>query len=1254
MSMRGSDRRSRTTVVSPRAFGWDSALVATLRHASLPWDEELAVVPYADIRQLGARDRISLLAQFAAHQALLQFAGVADGDVDRAEWGIVRKRGSDVRLVRVGARACDPAEAPPVLTLAQQFAEGIGAELDVLNQSWARADAIYSEAWKADLRWVRRAACGSITSPGPDGLRALADTPGRFAYRDEACLTAVLRFAESGRAFRAHVLRGVSPLERYSAIGALVRDRAESPAAVAEQIVSETSGARLVFAIANLEAFDTGSRSVVEILAGASHGTWLFPGEGEHVPESRRFVVAPRMAAAARLRECIPVELDDFVESPRFAGYIADGEVPPDAAKLPPLAEPLRSYVGALAVLGTRVERARALTFISEFLYRGDLDAMSVPGLLTVGEHEVWFESDALRDEATKLLPDSSRSGICRAAASHSAGAQAAVLWLEAGEPELAAKAIENAEWRSPEELVKAVRLLPRSLLSGRVRIRYANALVDCGRYGEAREAAAGDEYVLARAERRIGDYATALSRLERIEPRFEATILRAEILRLLDRPDEALRLLGGCVPATEEERIACDFERALHGEEVRIPEEHYLGVRLQTYRALERGQYALAARLAERSHTLAPTMAARVDSSLDRLFSIFSSGRWDEARVSALEVLSEVEETEGDRAAGGILFLLAYLAADQGQWAHASQRIESLRRFYTATRDEIRLAELRLLTAHLDFSRGRFDTARKDARAVHEDRRHHAQIREAAALILDEIDWMEGKLVEARATGSSGNAELTRRHRALVQRMRGDVPGEQEAIADAPCSIPERLSRFRRAIGRKDRAAASREALELGLAFEPQTAASDVELRVLRAAAVREYPFGEHDFDMSWCFATRNRLGQWTMIGPHVPSRTDLDRLPDVDGWIACSERDALFLEGSGAWSQAGREAAAALFHGRAEQWRLRRLLEQDEIAAAARAGTIEGIVGQSAAMSAIESLVARIAKRDVAVCVLGESGTGKELVARAIHHQSSRRQRAFTPVNCAALPENLVESELFGHVRGAFTGADRDRAGLIEITDGGTLFLDEVGELPLPTQAKLLRFLQEGEIRRVGDTANRTADVRIVSATNRKLDAAVEKGQFREDLYYRITGVELSLPPLRDRGGDVLLLATHFLSRERERHRAGPARLSPEVEAIFSSYAWPGNVREVQNTIRGAHAMAGEAKEITIEHLPERMRQVSPSRARAGSYQDAVARFRRELIERSLLEAKGNQNRAAALLKMSRQALAYQIRELGILVHV
>jgi DNA-binding NtrC family response regulator len=1205
MRMRGSGGRGRTASVPAGSFGWDRAVVATVRHSTLPWNESLIATPLAEAGQLGTRDRLSLLGQLAAHEALLQFAGIADGDFDPGDWSVVQKRGADVRLVRVAARACDPSLAPPVLTIAQDFAERVGAELEVLRQSWARADAIYAEAFArlhrdvaTDLRWLRRAACGAIASPGPEALRALE--AGRFGATED-CAEAVQRFAELDGSFRAVVLRGASPLERYSALGALLDDRTLAPAAAAERILGRTSDVRHVFLVADTEAFDDGSRQVMELLSRGGHGTWLIPGEANALPPSRAFLVAPRLSARAALNG---VDLESFVDAPAFAAYLAHGEVPAPASALPALVEPTRSFLSALALLGTRIPRELVLRFLADFLFHGSVEDLAVAGVTTLDDDAISFASDAIRQEAARLIPPASRPAICRVAASHARGVDAALLWLDAGEPARAAEVLEQSEWT-----VDALRHVPHSVLTPALASRYAHALVDCGRYRDARDVAPHDELVLARVERRMGDYSTALVRLERLAPSFEVNLLRAEVLRLLERDGEAQGALAGCTSSSEEERLRLDFERALHGAAVTLPPDHYL-----------------AARFAQReSHHLARNTVERIDASLDRLFTVFSAGRWDEARAIAVEALQEVEETQGDRAAGGILFTLAYLAADNAQWAHASLRIARLRQFYTTTRDALRLAELALLQGHLDFARGRFADARRHAQAIYEERRLHDQIREAAALILDELDWMEGKR-GTRATGKSGNAELTRRQEHLYT------------------GIPAELFAFRRAVKEKDHATAKAIASRFGIAYEAEPAPAETELRILRVAATRDFPFAAHDFDVEWCFATRNRLGHWNAIGPHA--------LGEGRDWIDCSDRERLYVAGSSRWSAEGREAIAAIFRTRSENHRLRRLVEQEESARPAIAGAIEGIVGQSPVIREVESLVARVAKRDVAVCILGESGTGKELVARAIHRQSARRQKAFTPVNCAALPENLVESELFGHVRGAFTGADRDRAGLIETTDGGTLFLDEIGELPLVTQAKLLRFLQEGEFRRVGDTANRSADVRIVSATNRKLDSSVEEGRFRDDLYYRVRGVEILLPPLRERGADIALLATHFLAKEREQHRAGPALLSPDVEAIFTAYGWPGNVRELQNTIRAAHAMAGDAKEIDIEHLPERLRAVVPSRAAAGSYQDAVSRFKRDLIERSLVEAKGNQNKAAASLKMSRQALAYQIRELGILV--
>ena len=1246
MTMRGTSRRRREALaVVPRAFGWDHALTATLRHVSLPWDESLDALPLPAAGTLGTRDRLSLLAQFAAHQALLQFAGVADGDFDSAEWAIVQKRGQDVRLVRVAARSCDASVAPPVLTLAQQFAEHVGATADVLRQSWARADAVYADVFArlahdvtADLRWVRRAACGAIGAPGPEGLRLLASQSGRHTTSDALSFDAVQRFAALEGTFQVAVIRGSSPLERYSALGAFAGDRDARPSAVAERILASTSRVHHVFCVRDGGLVDDGSRQVVDLLASGAHGTWLFESDSSSLPAARPFIVAPQLAA----RNALSVPFGQFVESHAFAEYLAHGHVPAPAAHLPPLREPARSYIGALALLGVRIKRSLAEAFLADFLYRGPIDELAAPGVLEVDDSHVTFAGESVRDEASRTIPASSRAAICRVAAAHAGGAAAALLWLDAGDPDRAAAALEQTAWTDARDAVEELRRVPIAVLPASVAARYGHALVDCGRYRDAREVTS-EELVLARAERRSGDYAPSLARLERMEQTLEVMLLRAEVLRLLDREDEAVAILAHCTPGDDEERMRVDYERALHGASVTLPPTHYLASRLATYRALDDGRPDEAAGIAAEAHARARCTTEKIDASLDRVFATFSAGRWDDARVLAVEALREIEETQGDRAAGGILFTLTYLAADAGQWAHASQRIARLRQFYTATRDRVRLAEIHLLSAHLDFSRGRFADARRAAEAIYERRGHHDQIREAAALILDELDWMEGAVTPLRSTGHSGNAELRRRHLRIAAR-------DSSADADSP-SIAERLYAFRRAFAAKEETTARRLAAELDLAFDPAPAPADVELRLLRAAATREYPFAPQDFDVPWCFATRNRLGQWSSIGSVELTSEQLGSSYGEPDWIECSDRERLFVQGSSGWSAYGREAAAAIVRMRAENHRFHRLLAQEE-SMAPRAHGIDGIVGRSVAIREIENVVGRVARRDVAVCILGESGTGKELVARAIHRQSARRQKPFTAVNCAALPENLVESELFGHVRGAFTGADRDRAGLIETCDGGTLFLDEIGELPLVAQAKLLRFLQEGEFRRVGDTANRTADVRVVSATNRKLDSAVEEGRFREDLYYRVRGVEIPLPPLRERAGDIALLAAHFLTVEREKHRSGPASLSKDVEAIFDAYAWPGNVRELQNTIRAAHAMAGDAKEIEVEHLPERLRRVAPARVAAGSYQHAVASFKRGLIESSLLAAKGNQNRAAAMLRMSRQALAYQIRELGIMV--
>jgi DNA-binding NtrC family response regulator len=249
------------------------------------------------------------------------------------------------------------------------------------------------------------------------------------------------------------------------------------------------------------------------------------------------------------------------------------------------------------------------------------------------------------------------------------------------------------------------------------------------------------------------------------------------------------------------------------------------------------------------------------------------------------------------------------------------------------------------------------------------------------------------------------------------------------------------------------------------------------------------------------------------------------------------------------------------------------------------------EQVVGQSPAMRAVFELVRKAARSDANILIEGESGTGKELIAQAIHAQSRRAGEVFVPVDCAALPDTLLESELFGHERGAFTGAERVKPGMIEVADRGTLFLDEIGELPVTLQSKLLRALQERQIRRVGATKFLNVDIRLVSATNRDLEAQVRRREFREELLYRINVVAIALPPLRERRGDIALLAHHFLRRY-GRNREQPLEgFEPDALAVLESYAWPGNIRELQNVIERASALA-DGPTIGVRDLPAHVR--------------------------------------------------------------
>jgi two-component system response regulator AtoC len=310
---------------------------------------------------------------------------------------------------------------------------------------------------------------------------------------------------------------------------------------------------------------------------------------------------------------------------------------------------------------------------------------------------------------------------------------------------------------------------------------------------------------------------------------------------------------------------------------------------------------------------------------------------------------------------------------------------------------------------------------------------------------------------------------------------------------------------------------------------------------------------------------------------------------------------------------------------------------------------------------MTALRATIRKVAPHKATVLVRGESGTGKEVVARALHALSPRAAAPFVAVNCGAIPAGLIESELFGHMKGAFTDAVRDRAGLVEQAAAGTLFLDEIGELPAASQVKLLRVLQDGHVRRLGADADAIVDLRVVAATSRPLEAEVAAGRFREDLLFRLDVLTLQLPPLRARAGDVARLAGHFLARARARLGAAvTARtIGPEALAALEGYAWPGNVRELENTIERA-AVLCEAAAIDVASLPERVvagRGATPLPvvASAGDSEDlsikrAARRIEEALIRRALERTGGNRTRAAELLEISQRALLYKIKEYGI----
>lgn len=377
--------------------------------------------------------------------------------------------------------------------------------------------------------------------------------------------------------------------------------------------------------------------------------------------------------------------------------------------------------------------------------------------------------------------------------------------------------------------------------------------------------------------------------------------------------------------------------------------------------------------------------------------------------------------------------------------------------------------------------------------------------------------------------------------------------------------------------------------------------------------------------------------------------------------------ETEAIVLTGKSSLET----AIAALRHGAFDyltkpcrlvelQSLLRRVADKRELtnkyrALKQRLDRIEGtpdLIGDSAGMKQVRALISRVAPTNSTVLILGETGTGKELVARAVHNQSLRAEMPFVPINCGALPENLIESELFGHRKGSFTGADESRVGLFEVANGGTLFLDEIGELPKAMQAKLLRFLESGEIRRVGENESFTCDVRVICATHRRLDEMVVEGEFREDLWFRINTFEIHLPSLRERVDDIPRLARYLAMRFRRGLRPEDAVFTPEAAAMLAEHPWPGNVRELANVVEHAMILC-EQLPIAPEHLPMNLATRRLRAVPSGSDQGAMngPQTLRDLEMRAIYEALdrcgGNKPKAAEELGISLKTLYNKLNQ-------
>ncbi len=752
---------------------------------------------------------------------------------------------------------------------------------------------------------------------------------------------------------------------------------------------------------------------------------------------------------------------------------------------------------------------------------------------------------------------------------------------------------------------------------------RVADARAAAGRLRQAgsSEASLRERFALARVLAHLGDAKTALGMVA-AEDSPGALLARAEVLLDLKRTEEASRLLEGLPAWTAEvpadlrlrrARLAAEVasrrgelasaRRLLEGAAGELsdsdPEEAREFLMTSGFVAIDDGRFAEARTLFRRARDLSQDPRRRADASLDASTASFHAGDFAESEKElegALSLYAEAGDEERYLSALGNRIDLAFRA---GRFELARETLAQVLRFESRPgREHLFLfaAASRQQLARLDGDDEAWAAAFREAEARHPATPGHPAWREIlileAARLLSARQPAEAAGLLEKAGALPDNREQTEplRRRLLASAL-GDVGRD---TGDGLAELPE----AERALFRveSDLRASRPPRPDLVPRLESRLAdargAADVVARVL------EWKGRFPDF-----FA-RPSAAPLLELGRRAAARS---------GLASAGERFSASLEALATTEAARPQLPVSPPSFVAEDGEMRKVVEE----------------------------IRKVARTKLPVLILGETGSGKELLAREVHRLSGR-SGPFVPVNVAALTGSLIESELFGHLRGAFTGADRDRRGLVEEASGGTLFLDEIGDLALSLQAKLLRVLQEGEVRRVGDVRTRPVDLRVVSATHRDLGAMVNDGSFRRDLLYRLAGLEVHLPPLRRRPRDLARLLASAL---------GTASLTAEARSAVLAYGWPGNVRELLSGLEAARALAAPSSLVGLEHLPPAVRRSTATPGpNDGSYRKEVADAKRRVIARALDESGGNRSRAAKRLGLSRQSLLYEMKVLGL----